>query len=241
LLLICIVIRYQSRNYDTEPQPRDPITGGGVAILGSIGDVILNVADIKLDMQSNPQKSSSQVSPTDTKSPAPPIPDPATEMSGEIRTGFPEALEFSSMAVTSPNRLESFVEEELPGREYGILGNTDNSQEGCLSTEDNPAHSPVETGSVETPQWPSQPQADASGVIPETNNVEFDTIIKVGRTATKILNMSLRVPMEFTVGVAKGFHNAPLLYGDDSVREMQSVTGIKSGLKAAGKVCLAIT
>jgi len=41
--------------------------------------------------------------------------------------------------------------------------------------------------------------------------------------------------MEFTIGVAKGLHNAPLLYGDDSVREMQPVTGIKSGLKAAGQ------
>jgi hypothetical protein len=42
--------------------------------------------------------------------------------------------------------------------------------------------------------------------------------------------------MDFTMGVAKGFHNAPRLYGDDSVRELHKVTGIQSGLKAAGKV-----
>jgi hypothetical protein len=38
------------------------------------------------------------------------------------------------------------------------------------------------------------------------------------------------------MGVAKGFHNAPKLYGDESVREIPKVTGVQSGLKVAVKV-----
>lgn len=43
--------------------------------------------------------------------------------------------------------------------------------------------------------------------------------------------------MDFTLGIARGFHNAPKLYGDDTVRPQEKVTDFKSGLKAAGKVC----
>lgn len=40
--------------------------------------------------------------------------------------------------------------------------------------------------------------------------------------------------MDFSLGLAQGFHNAPKLYGDD-VRPAQKITGFGSGLKAAGK------
>lgn len=40
--------------------------------------------------------------------------------------------------------------------------------------------------------------------------------------------------MDFSLGLAQGFHNAPKLYGDD-VRPTQKITGFGSGLKAAGK------
>jgi hypothetical protein len=56
------------------------------------------------------------------------------------------------------------------------------------------------------------------------------------KTAAKVFNMGLKAPTDFTLAVAKGFHNAPLLYGDDTVREPPKITGIKSGLKAAGRV-----
>jgi hypothetical protein len=42
--------------------------------------------------------------------------------------------------------------------------------------------------------------------------------------------------MDFTMGLARGFHNAPKLYGDDTVRPQERVTDLQSGLKAAGKV-----
>ena len=46
--------------------------------------------------------------------------------------------------------------------------------------------------------------------------------------------------MDFTLGLARGFHNAPKLYGDDTVRPQEKVTDFQSGLKAAGKVSLII-
>ncbi|KAI1496912.1 hypothetical protein F5X99DRAFT_398827 [Biscogniauxia marginata] len=42
-----------------------------------------------------------------------------------------------------------------------------------------------------------------------------------------------RAPVDLSLAVAQGFHNAPRLYGDDTVRRPIRVTGIKSGFRAA--------
>lgn len=42
-------------------------------------------------------------------------------------------------------------------------------------------------------------------------------------------------PMNLTLAIAQGFHNAPRLYGDTTVRRPRRITGYKSGFKAAGE------
>lgn len=46
--------------------------------------------------------------------------------------------------------------------------------------------------------------------------------------------MSITVPMDLSLAIAQGFHNAPRLYGDDTVRTAPRINGIRSGLRAAG-------
>jgi UDP:flavonoid glycosyltransferase YjiC (YdhE family) len=41
-----------------------------------------------------------------------------------------------------------------------------------------------------------------------------------------------KAPMDFSLALARGFHNAPRLYGDDTVRQPVRISGFKSGLKA---------
>ncbi|KAK3357606.1 CHIP6 protein [Lasiosphaeria hispida] len=57
---------------------------------------------------------------------------------------------------------------------------------------------------------------------------------EVGRGAAQSAKAIARVPVDLSLALAQGFHNAPRLYGDDTVRRPKRVTGIKSGLKAAG-------
>ena len=54
----------------------------------------------------------------------------------------------------------------------------------------------------------------------------------------RIVGSGLRSPMDFTMSLATGFRNAPKLYGDETVRDIDRVTGLKSGLRVAGKVQL---
>ncbi|KAN0098201.1 hypothetical protein V8E51_013864 [Hyaloscypha variabilis] len=52
---------------------------------------------------------------------------------------------------------------------------------------------------------------------------------------TGILGAGLKAPMDITHNVARGFHNLPKMYGDDTVRPLDKVTDVQSGLQAAGK------
>ncbi|KXX74538.1 Sterol 3-beta-glucosyltransferase [Madurella mycetomatis] len=66
-----------------------------------------------------------------------------------------------------------------------------------------------------------------------TNPAE-DVVRQVGRGAYKSAAALVRIPVDFSLALAQGFHNAPRLYGDNTVRRPTRVTGIRSGLRAAG-------
>ncbi|KAI5811762.1 hypothetical protein DFH27DRAFT_593343 [Peziza echinospora] len=70
----------------------------------------------------------------------------------------------------------------------------------------------------------------------ELTNISFSHQLAhaTGSNLQQVVHTVFRAPIDFTVSIALGFHNAPLLYGDQ-VRRPQRITGIHSGLKAAAK------
>ena len=70
----------------------------------------------------------------------------------------------------------------------------------------------------------------------EASQMSLESALRTGKGVGRIVGVGLKTPMDFTMSLARGFHNAPKLYGDESVRHTDKVTGIQSGLKAAGKV-----
>lgn len=69
-----------------------------------------------------------------------------------------------------------------------------------------------------------------------SSSISLETAVDTGKGIGRIVGAGLKSPMDFTLSLARGFHNAPKLYGDDMVRHPDKVTGIRSGFKAAGKV-----
>jgi len=63
----------------------------------------------------------------------------------------------------------------------------------------------------------------------------LENAIGAGKGVQRIVAAGMKSPMDFTLSIARGFHNAPKLYGDDTVRPSEKVTGLQSGLKVAGK------
>ena len=73
-----------------------------------------------------------------------------------------------------------------------------------------------------------------SGGIVE-NNLAQDLAIDTGSGFARTGAALAKAPMDISLALVRGFHNAPRLYGDSTVRTPRRVQGIKSGLKAAGE------
>lgn len=67
--------------------------------------------------------------------------------------------------------------------------------------------------------------------------ITLESAIGASKGISRVVGAGMKSPMDFTLGLARGFHNAPKLYGDDTVRPQEKVTDFQSGLRAAGKVC----
>ena len=55
----------------------------------------------------------------------------------------------------------------------------------------------------------------------------------LGRGLMEMAEALAKAPMDLSLAVAQGFHNAPRLYGDDTVRKPLPVSGFRSSLRAA--------
>jgi hypothetical protein len=58
-------------------------------------------------------------------------------------------------------------------------------------------------------------------------------LIAAGKDILGIMHVALNFPTNFMMSLARGVHNAPLIYGDETVRQASHVTNLRSGLRAA--------
>lgn len=109
---------------------------------------------------------------------------------------------------------------------------------------------PSVTGAASTAGGPSTAGSSASGSRPPvspagqqraSSQSKFDldatlgASIETGKGVGRVVETGFKTPMNFCMGLAKGFRNAPKLYNDETVRKQEKVTGIASGLRVAGK------
>ena len=63
----------------------------------------------------------------------------------------------------------------------------------------------------------------------------IEVAMGAGKSVGRVVGTGVKSPMNFCLGLAKGFRNMPRLYNDDTVRPVEKVTDISSGLRVAGK------
>lgn len=66
-------------------------------------------------------------------------------------------------------------------------------------------------------------------------NLNMELAVNAGKGVSQIVETGMKTPMNFCLGLAKGFRNAPRLYNDDTVRKPEKVTDFVSGIRVAGK------
>lgn len=212
----------------TEPDPTDPVIGGGAAMLDSIEEFLMGFADLSMDVKrslnSRISRSSSRSS-TNRKS------------GSQSRTGSPTAAARAKILSDDDSSLKHSTETSSISTKESVSMPLAGDAVTSLPAADEVTEDSTQ---LKAPTLASTAEETRTRkharTINDIRDFDFDGFLTAGKSAAKVVNVGLRAPASFSMAVAKGFHNMPLLYGDDTVREQSKVTGIKSGLKAAGKV-----
>lgn len=260
---------YRPREYDVEDGPWDPISGGATALLGTIGSLMMGVADFPVEILKTfkmREDGGTPDHPRESPSASPRVPSSqaATPLSRSSPMLKPEAASDSHMGsqrLSSDFSMDSSTSDQVltplssqaslrASGEWSREPDTRPSGDSLRVPE--PDASTAVTGHQPTAMAQAlsgrlshrRSSKDRRGSSPghcrsasPSGQVSLDAMVGAGRGVGRIVEVGLKSPMDFTLALARGFHNAPKLYGDDTVRNPDKVTGFKSGLKTAGKVC----
>lgn len=240
---------FRPREYETDDGPWDPITGGATAIVGTMTSMMMGVADFPtetlkaLHIHPDSVKKKKEATEGDTTS------SPDSESVGRIS---------DEKTATQPGRTLSTTDTAVSSGASTPATSRSNSTfnfQESLARIQSPT-SPLSRDGSSSAGRGSIPQsmADAlkgqlqgtrprsrSGSRPRSNSGAggaeniMETAMDTGKGVRKIIGAGFSSPMDFTMGLAKGFHNAPKLYGDDTVRKSEQVTDFRSGIRAATK------
>ncbi|GJC95607.1 glycosyltransferase family 28 [Colletotrichum higginsianum] len=117
-------------------------------------------------------------------------------------------------------------------------GNGDGQEDEKQKKKDDSKEQPQTNGNTSSSRPGGQDRRDTMSSVDTGTDVEDavdEYANEVGEGFGRSAQAIAKAPVNLSMAIAQGFHNAPRLYGDDTVRRPPRVTGISSGLKAAGK------
>lgn len=247
---------YRPKEYDSEDGPWDPITGGASALLGTIGSMMMGVADFPVEiLRALRFKSSDQASSGHHEQPSPTVIPPPTD-SDSLRPSFTASFRDAAKLMSPASSTVSLATQDsstTEASEATDVRSPSQEQDAATSREGRvtspvamPEHRSFLAKSLKRASSRSRSPRRSSG--PDTldhlgrslsgsqaGRISLDAAVGAGKGVGRIVGAGLKSPMDFTLSIARGFHNAPKLYGDESVRQPDKVTDLQSGLKAAGK------
>ncbi|KAL8765033.1 MAG: hypothetical protein Q9209_007759 [Squamulea sp. 1 TL-2023] len=243
---------YRPREYDSEDGPWDPITGATSAIMGTIGSMMMGIADLPIEFLRTLRIKPSQKPSTEPESE---VASRSDTKASTVNSGVKDVhISPTSSQTSIGNHSDLSSVQESPSLSSH---NRDGTQTFHQAT--SPLLSPDQGSSTSTSSWSrgmSMAQTlsgsgsrrsrsssrDRSSIdsptdksLAESQALSLETAVGTSKGIGRIVGAGLKSPMDFTLGIARGFHNAPRLYGDESVRHPDKVTGIQTGLKTAGK------
>ncbi|KEQ98556.1 glycosyltransferase family 1 protein, partial [Aureobasidium subglaciale EXF-2481] len=205
---------YRPREYEADEGPPEPISGGAGALTGTISTMMMGVADfpvaalkaLRIHPDSVPNKTKTD-------------PQDSSQQSSESQPSLPRTSTKGS-TVSSPSRPAS----PARGASTGGSFNLDESFAKMGSPHLTPAD-----------RTDSGKRSRSSSLAAALQGQVIEAAFGASKGVSRIVGAGFKSPMDFTHALAKGFHNAPKLYGDESVRKPDRITDFRSGLRAATK------
>ena len=208
----------RSREYNTEAQPWDPITACVSSLTSDIGGMVLGVV---ADMPRVAYKATTSQIKKDKSPSSPPLEDITHP---DNTTDFTEPQSFRA------SHKEAVVNKAVSASSCDMEG-TISGQATPIGQSSAPFR---QSGTVES----SAGQAGLSAIPPPLTPFDparIENALNITQEVNRLVIKGARTPMNACLGLAKGFRNAPRLYNDETIRPIEKVTGLTSGLRVAGK------
>ncbi|KAI9797563.1 MAG: hypothetical protein M1835_007827 [Candelina submexicana] len=192
--------------------PGEPLTGAGAAIVGSVTGVAKGFAGVPMRWAKAVKRREKHDEKQRRKSRAK---QPKSTGNGNTANG-------------------------LLGKESGIAGGTpfdgtnQNARDAKKATTKDSTHDKPNGTALEHDPFHDVDDADSDLSDMENENIAEDIATETGKGLTKSGEAIAKAPLDLSLAIAQGFHNAPRLYGDSTVRRPVRVSGMHSGLHAAG-------
>ncbi|KAG6093714.1 hypothetical protein E4U31_006644 [Claviceps sp. LM219 group G6] len=228
--------------YNTEGQPPDPVTAGAAALIGDLSGIGLAIADVPRELFQTRRKKDSQGFEMRNVAKSPTKPTPASKdvvsqtasMKNDVWNKAIRERHLSTITTADSKQSPLFQRSEFRPSHQSLTNptpatafNLKNESVADLRTQ--PGMQSMTRLSVDKTQSAgSRRESSPSGV-------SLDTTIAAGQSVGRVVSIGVKSPMNFCLGLAKGFRNIPRLYNDDTVRPIEKVTDLTSGIKLAGK------
>jgi UDP:flavonoid glycosyltransferase YjiC (YdhE family) len=240
---------FRAREYETEDGPWDPISGGAAALIGTIGNLTMGIADFPVEVLKSLKIASAEVkntqkmdrSSTSTTAESTPISKSSqssySDLSRKDSHSRPSlssgrAPEESTITAGTDATLEPVDKDTAVGNETPTASRTVSSN---LSITDSKHRRWSRQGSRSSSPASGHLHHSSTSAGDAISHLTMEGAVTSARAIGRIATAGMKSPLDFTMGLAKGFHNAPKLYGDDTVRQSGKISGIGSGLKEAAK------
>lgn len=208
--------RYRPCEYNTDDQPPDPISAGASSLVMDLSGMGMAIADMPRELwksfKSPKDGQSSKGDKTDTATKTATSTEASSIISREPTMGSQTTL---------PEASES--QKSLP------------ESSGQVASPSETASQDATVGTATPSNSSSKGQPGKLKQTPSTNSFNVETAMGAAKGVERFVTTGSKTPMNFCLGLAKGFRNMPRLYNDDTIRPTEKVTDFASGVKLAGK------
>ncbi|KAG5914012.1 hypothetical protein E4U61_006198 [Claviceps capensis] len=228
--------------YITEDQPSDPVTAGAIAIIGDMSDIGLAIADVPRKLFQTRRIKDSQGFEMRNVAKAPTKPTLASKslvsqtasMKADVWNKAVHRGDHSA-TVTAGSNQSLLHHPSDPGPSHELLTNPNSAT--AFNKQTASAANCMAQSSIQSITRSSVDKTQSAGLRrePSPSVISLDTTIAAGQSLGRAVSTGVKVPMNFALGLAKGFRNMPRLYNDDTVRPSGKVTDLTSGIRLAGK------
>jgi UDP:flavonoid glycosyltransferase YjiC (YdhE family) len=246
---------YRAREYETEDGPWEPISGGAAALIGTLGNLSMGVADFPVEILKALKIASNDVHEAHEKHRRTPS---ASGAATPIKSPSPDNQSTNDLtkkvSPSTPPRSDSIAESQN-GPDASVRSDESTAANSAVDPDHRPNHRQSSLSKVLSPdgstrsrsnsrrRWSMSPGGsprrpygeEPPKVCDDVGHITVESAVSGAKAAGRIVSAGMKSPMDFTLSLAQGFHNAPKLYGDTTVRKPEKITDFQSGLKAAGK------